>query len=253
MGRFADRIALVTGGASGIGAATARAFAAEGARVAIGDRDLAAGEALAAELGAGAAQAFALDVADRASVDAFIEAAAARFGRLDVLVNCAGVREITPVLDLDPGEWSRVVAVNLDGTFHASQAFARAVWAAGGGGAIVNLSSVAGLMGIPSRAAYVAAKHGVIGLTREMAMELGPIGVRVNAIAPGSVRTPLTERYFSDPELVRRLNESHPLGRVGMPEDIARAVLFLASEEEAGFITGAVLPVDGGYAAGKAW
>lgn len=253
MARFEGRGVLVTGGGSGIGAAAVRAFAAEGASIAIGDRDLAAAAALAAELSQDCVQAFALDVADRGSAEAFIAGAAARLGRLDVLVNCAGVREIAPVLDLDPQEWRRVVSINLDGTFHVSQCFARAVRRQGGPAAIVNISSSAGLMGIPHRAAYVAAKHGVVGLTKEMAMELGPIGVRVNAIAPGSVRTPLTERYFSQPEMVRRLNASHPLGRVAHPEEIARAILFLASEEDAGFITGAVLPVDGGYTAGKGW
>jgi NAD(P)-dependent dehydrogenase (short-subunit alcohol dehydrogenase family) len=223
--RFKDRTAIVTGGASGIGAACVRALYAEGAIVAI---------------------------ADRPAVEAFISEAAARTGRLDVLVNSAGIREITPVLDLEPAMWHRVVAVNLDGTFHMSQVFARAAKASGRPAAIVNLSSSAGLMGVPNRAAYVAAKHAIVGLTREMAMELGPCGIRVNAVAPGSVRTPLTERYFSDPELVRKLNASHPLGRVADPSEIAVAILFLASDD-AGFITGATLPVDGGYTAGKGW
>jgi meso-butanediol dehydrogenase/(S,S)-butanediol dehydrogenase/diacetyl reductase len=250
--RFKGRTAIVTGGASGIGAACVRAFYAEGAIVAIADADVKAAANLAAEFASDRVYAKALDVTDRVAVEAFITEAASRTGRLDVLVNSAGIREIIPVLDLDPAMWHRVVAVNLDGTFHMSQVFARAARAAGRPAAIVNLSSSAGLMGVPNRAAYVAAKHAIVGLTREMAMELGPCGIRVNAVAPGSVRTPLTERYFSDPELVRKLNASHPLGRVADPSEIACAILFLASDE-AGFITGATLPVDGGYTAGKGW
>jgi len=252
MGRFKGRTAIVTGGASGIGAACVKALYAEGAIVAIADADGTAATALAAEFASDRVYATALDVTDRPAVEAFIAEAASRTGRLDVLVNSAGIREITPVLDLDPAMWHRVVAVNLDGTFHMSQVFARAAKAAGWSAAIVNLSSSAGLMGVPNRAAYVAAKHAIVGLTREMAMELGPCGIRVNAVAPGSVRTPLTERYFSDPELVRKLNASHPLGRVADPSEIAIAILFLASDD-AGFITGATLPVDGGYTAGKGW
>lgn len=253
MQRFKGRTAIVTGGASGIGAACVRAFYAEGAIVAIADSDATAATKLIAELGDDdRVYAASLDVTDRSAVDGFISEAAARTGRLDVLVNSAGIREITPVLDLEAAMWHRVIAVNLDGTFHMSQIFARAATAAGRPAVIVNLSSSAGLMGVPNRAAYVAAKHAIVGLTREMAMELGPCGIRVNAVAPGSVRTPLTERYFSDPELVRKLNASHPLGRVADPSEIACAILFLASDD-AGFITGVTLPVDGGYTAGKGW
>lgn len=250
MSSFDGRVVLVTGGASGIGAATARAFSAAGASIAIGDLDLAAATGLAKELPS--AEGFQIDVTDRTAAESFVAAVRKRFGRLDVLVNSAGIREIVPVLDLDPAEWHRVLEINLSGTFHVSQIFARAMRDDGRGGSIVNISSSAGLMGVPNRAAYVAAKHGIVGLTREMAMELGPLGIRVNAVAPGSVRTPLTERYFSDPELVDRLNRSHPLGRVAVPEEIASVILFLASEA-ASFVTGAILPVDGGYTAGKGW
>jgi len=249
--RFEGRRAIVTGGASGIGAACARAFAAEGAFVVVADADADAAQRAAEEIGAAAAAAV-LDVTDRGAVERLFADLPARHGAFDVLVNSAGIREIVPVLELDAQTWRRVVAVNLDGTFHMSQLFARSVIAAGVPAAIVNLSSSAGLMGVPDRAAYVAAKHAIVGLTREMAMDLGAHRIRVNAVAPGSVRTPLTERYFGDPELVRRLNASHPLGRVADPAEIAAAILFLASDE-ASFITGAVLPVDGGYTAGKGW
>lgn len=249
MSAFKHRTVLVTGGASGIGAATSAAFLDAGATVFVGDLD---GQLEAADP---RATALALDVTDRASVDRFVAEAQRRSGRLDVLVNCAGIREITPMLELDPAEWRRVIAVNLDGVFHSSQSFARSVVAGDSGdgkASIVNMASVAGLMGVPERAAYVASKHGVVGLTKEMAMELGPVGIRVNAIAPGSVRTPLTERYFDDPKLVDRLKAGHPLGRVAAPEEIAAAVLFAAGDS-AGFLTGAVIPVDGGYSAGKGW
>jgi meso-butanediol dehydrogenase/(S,S)-butanediol dehydrogenase/diacetyl reductase len=250
--RYQDQAVLVTGGGSGIGQQVCFAAAREGARVAIGDRDHDAAERTAASIratGAGA-QAFALDVADPASVDAFIAAAETTLGRLDVLVNSAGVREIVAVLDLSFEEWHRVISINLSGTFLASQAFARRLIAAGKRGRIVNLASTLGLMAAPKRAAYVASKHGVIGLTKQMAIEFGELGIRVNAVAPGVVRTPLTERYFQDPEMTQIIRDIHAVGRWAEPHEIATAILFLAAEEN-GFITGAVLTVDGGWTTGK--
>jgi NAD(P)-dependent dehydrogenase (short-subunit alcohol dehydrogenase family) len=182
--RYQDQAVLVTGGASGIGQQVCLAAACEGARVAIGDRDLDRAEQTAATIRAtGAeAQAFALDVADPASVNSFIAAAETTLGRLDVLVNSAGVREIVSVLDLSFEEWQRVISINLSGTFLASQAFARRLVAAGKSGRIVNVASTLGLMAAPKRAAYVASKHGVVGLTKQMAMEFGD---------SASARTPL--------------------------------------------------------------
>ena len=173
--RYQDQAVLVTGGASGIGQQVCLAAAREGARVAIGDRDLDRAEQTAATIRAtGAeAQAFALDVADPASVNSFIAAAETTLGRLDVLVNSAGVREIVSVLDLSFEEWQRVISINLSGTFLASQAFARRLVAAGKSGRIVNVASTLGQMAAPKRAAYVASKHGVVGLTKQMAMEFG--------------------------------------------------------------------------------
>jgi NAD(P)-dependent dehydrogenase (short-subunit alcohol dehydrogenase family) len=191
-----------------------------------------------------------VDVANLASAADLIEAAEASLGRLDVLVNSAGIREIVSVLDLSFEEWQRVINVNLTGTFLPSQAFARRIVNQGKTGQIVNLASTLGLMAAPNRAAYTASKHGVVGLTREMALELGDKGVRVNAVAPGVVRTPLTERYFQDPAYAQAIRDIHALGRWGEPDEIARAILFLADETN-GFITGTILTVDGGWTIGK--
>jgi meso-butanediol dehydrogenase/(S,S)-butanediol dehydrogenase/diacetyl reductase len=250
--RFQNQAVLVTGGGSGIGQQVCLLAAQEGARVAIGDRDLANAERTAAMIRAagGEAVALALDVAEPRSVTDFVAAAEAALGGLDVLVNSAGVREIQPVLELSFEEWNRVLQINLSGTFLPSQAFARRLVAAGRGGSIVNLASTLGLMAAPNRAAYVASKHGVVGLTKQMAMEFGPQGIRVNAVAPGVVRTPLTERYFQDPEMAETIRGIHAVGRWAEPAEIATAILFLADRQN-GFITGSILPVDGGWTTGK--
>ena len=250
--RFQNQAVLVTGGGSGIGQQVCLLAAQEGARVAIGDRDLANAERTAAMIraGGGEAVALALDVAEPRSVTDFVAAAEAALGGLDVLVNSAGVREIQPVLELSFEEWNRVLQINLSGTFLPSQAFARRLVAAGRGGSIVNLASTLGLMAAPNRAAYVASKHGVVGLTKQMAMEFGPQGIRVNAVAPGVVRTPLTERYFQDPEMAETIRGIHAFGRWAEPAEIATAILFLADRQN-GFITGSILPVDGGWTTGK--
>ncbi len=250
--RFQDRGVVVTGGGSGIGQQVCYAASAEGARIAVGDLDLERAEATAAEIRRrkGEAYAFQVDVANPTSAAGFIEAAEASLGRLDVLVNSAGIREIVSVLDLSFEEWQRVINVNLTGTFLPSQAFARRIVQQGKTGQIVNLASTLGLMAAPNRAAYTASKHGVVGLTREMALELGDKGVRVNAVAPGVVRTPLTERYFQEPAYAQAIRDIHALGRWAEPDEIARAILFLADETN-GFITGTILTVDGGWTIGK--
>jgi meso-butanediol dehydrogenase / (S,S)-butanediol dehydrogenase / diacetyl reductase len=155
------------------------------------------------------------------------------------------------VLDVDPETWRRVLSVNLDGTFNVCQAFARAVTEARTPAAIVNLSSAAGIRGVPNRLPYAASKYGIVGITQTMALELGPLGVRVNAVVPGMIRTPLTEVMFKDPENVKRIRAAHPIGREGQPEEVAAAISFLLSDD-AGFITGVALPVDGGSTAGIA-
>lgn len=248
---FAGKRVLITGGGSGIGAACAQLLASRGAAVVVTDRDADAAVAVARDLG-GHALAQALDVSNADAVGALFDHLAGQGALPDILVNSAGIREIRDPLDLTAEEWQRVQTVNLSGSFYCCQAFARQLRDAGRPGAIVNVASTSSILAAPSRTSYVASKHGVVGLTKQLAMDLGPLGIRVNAVAPGVVRTPLTEDYFHDPERVARLKAAYPLGRAALPEDVAEVILFLASDA-ARFVTGAVVPVDGGYTAGKRW
>jgi meso-butanediol dehydrogenase/(S,S)-butanediol dehydrogenase/diacetyl reductase len=250
--RFKDQGVVVTGAASGIGRQVALAFAAEGARLALGDIDHAQAEATAAEIRqrGGEAHAFALDVIKPDAVREFIAGAEAVLGRLDVLANCAGVREISPLLDLSYEDWQRTMGVNVTGSFLPAQAFARRLIAQGKAGRIVNIASTLGLVATPERVAYVTSKHAVVGLTKALAMELAPKNIRVNAVAPGVIRTPMTERYFQDAETSQKIRDIHAMGRWGETQEVANAMLFLASEESS-FTTGAVLTVDGGWTLGK--
>ena len=250
--RFENTGVLITGAGSGIGRAASLAFAEEGAAIAAADLRLEAAQATASaveELGR-TAVALQVDVTQPDSVRAMVEQAVAGLGSLDVLINSAGVREIVPFLELPAEEWLKVIGTNLTGTFLCSQAVAQHLIAQNKGGKIINLSSVAGLMGVPNRAAYVASKHGVVGLTKEMGMELADKNIQVNAIAPGVVETAMTAGYFDNPAIVASLKKAHPAGRWAQPEEIARLMLFLASED-ADFMTGATIPIDGGFVAGK--
>jgi NAD(P)-dependent dehydrogenase (short-subunit alcohol dehydrogenase family) len=248
------RVAVVTGAGSGIGREIARVFATEGARVAGFDRSADAGDAVVEELAAaGADRPFALvgDVRDPAAVDAAAAAVCSEAGRVDVLVNCAGTREIRNVLEITPEEWREVIDVNLNGLFYWCQAAARRMRGSGGG-SIVNLSSVGGLIGLSNRPAYSASKHAVVGLTKSLSHDLAPDGIRVNAICPGVIRTPMTESYWSDERFERDLGTIVPLGRAGAANDVAQAALYLASPMS-GYITGVALTVDGGWLAEKSF
>ncbi|HET9985903.1 MAG TPA: glucose 1-dehydrogenase [Longimicrobiales bacterium] len=239
------RVALVTGGAAGIGAMTARTFAREGACVVVADVDEARGSALAADLEAGGGRAFfqRLDVTDAEEVDRAVAASLSRFGSLDVLVNNAGIVADARLVKLTPEQWQRVIDVNLKGVFLCGQAAARAMIGGGRGGVILNASSVVGLYGNFGQTNYVATKAGVIGMTRSWARELGRHGIRVNAVAPGFIATEILREM---PEKVLAgMRERTPLGRLGEPRDVANAYLYLASDL-ASFVTGAVLSVDGG-------
>ena len=248
MGRVDGKVALVAGSGGGIGGAGAAGLAREGAAVLCADIDAAAAEATAARISdaGGRANAFALDVRDRPAVDAAVTAAVSGFGRLDVLLDCAGVSQTAPFLDLDPGEWNRVIAVNLTGMFYLGQAAAQQMVRQGSGGSIINVTSQLAEVARPERAAYVASKGGGRSLTQAMALELAPHGLRVNAIAPGPTLTGLTRSSYADPERRRATIAQIPLGRLGEPEDIVGAILFLASDGSR-WVTGSTVTVDGGY------
>ena len=248
MGRVEGKVALVAGAGGGIGGAGAIGLAREGAVVVCADIDGAAAEATAAQIrtARGRSAALSLDVRDRAAVGSAVATAVREFGRLDALLDCVGVSQTAAFLDLDDGEWERIIAVNLTGMFHLGQAAARQMVRQGGGGSIINVTSQLAEVARPERAAYVASKGGGRSLTHAMALELAPHGVRVNAIAPGPTLTGLTRASYADPERRRATIAQIPLGRLGEPEDIVGAILFLASDESR-WVTGSTVTVDGGY------
>ena len=250
--RLEGRVAIVTGGARGIGRETAETLAAAGARVVLADRDKETTESAAAGIRASGLDATAIlaDVADEASVNAMVQATLEREGRLDILVNNAGIAIRRPAVDLPLGDWDKVLSVNLTGSFLCARAAAGPMISSGRGGAIVNVASIMGLSGggLYPNVSYQATKGAIVNMTRALAVEWAPHVIRVNAVAPTYVRTELIGPILKDPDLVARIEAMTPLRKLAEPADIAAAIAFLAGPA-ATMITGHTLAVDGGFLA----
>ena len=245
------RIALVTGGGDGIGRAACRHLASAGAAICVLDRDGDRAQAVARTIidDGGKAAAFGVDVTDEAGMTAAFDEIGSTFGAVDVLVNNAGLAIRSPALDMPVEDWNRVLGVNLTGMFLAARLAARMMQQAGKGGAIVNTASIMGLSGgLYPNVAYQTTKGGVVNMTRALALEWVSLKIRVNAVAPTFVRTAFVTPLLSDPEKLAAITAATPMGRIAEPEEVADAILFLASPAAA-MITGTILPVDGGYLA----
>lgn len=250
-GELAGRVAIVTGGGSGIGAAVATLFATAGATVVVFDIDAEAGRSTAAAIQATAgrwATHHVVDVTELAAVERAVTEVVSSYGRIDVLVNSAGWNQFRSPENVDQANWRRIISINLEGTWNCCSTVMRTMLRQRAG-RIVNIGSSAALLAIPHAIAYTSAKHGIIGLTRALAIDLGPHGINVNCVCPGSTLTPLLEASVSE-NFMARMTARTPLRRLGRPEDIAEAVLFLGSDR-ASWISGVALPVDGGMVAGS--
>lgn len=241
---LADKVALITGASRGIGRAAATALAAEGAQVVVNyARSSAAADEVVAQITGDGGSAIALqaDVSEADQVESLVKATMEKWGRVDVLVNNAGITRDTLLLRMKPEDWQAVINLNLTGVFLCTRAVSK-IMLKQRTGRIINIASVAGLMGNPGQANYSAAKAGVIGFTKTVAKELAPRGITVNAVAPGFIQTDMTENLPNTEEILKFI----PLGRYGQPQEVAGAIRFLAADPAAGYITGQVLTVDGG-------
>ena len=251
-GRVENKVALVTGGGSGLGRATVQALSREGAKVLVADLNLTGAEEtvrLVAAAG-GEASAFAMDVTIAAQVEAMVQTTIERYGRLDCAFNNAGIpgKVGTTIIDYEEEDWDRVIAVDLKGVWLGMKYQIKQMLAQGGG-VVVNTASIAGLVGLVGSAPYVASKHGVVGLTKTAALEFAQQNIRVNAVCPGVFRTPLVEKIIAElPEREQLYLSAQPIGRMGRPEELAEAVVWLCSDASS-FVTGHAFPVDGGYVA----
>ena len=251
--RLRDKVAIITGGSSGIGQATALLFAKEGAKIVIASRNPEEGSKTVDMIKkeGGKAVFIKTDVSKELEVKNLVESTVKIFGKIDILYNNAGIELAKPVTETTEAEWDSVLNINLKGVFFGCK-YAIPHMLKNGKGSIINTASAAGIVGFPNLAAYCASKGGIVLLTKEMALDYARQGIRVNAICPGAIMTPMLERFFEkapDPALVKKqMADSHPMGRLGKPEEIANTALFLASDESS-FITGHALLVDGGMTA----
>jgi NAD(P)-dependent dehydrogenase (short-subunit alcohol dehydrogenase family) len=247
------KVGLVTGGTSGIGRETAVLFAKAGAKVVVAGRRAPEGEETIELVRAAGGEGLFVktDVSKASEVETLIQKAVERFGRLDVAFNNAGIEGVwTPIVRQSEEDWDRTIAVNLKGVWLCLKYEIRQMLKQGGAGAIVNMSSTTGLVGAVGAAAYSASKHGVIGLTKSAALENAKSGIRINAVCPGFVETPMADRVFRAPGVHKYVLSCHPIGRLGRPTEIAEAVLWMCSDR-ASFMTGQSLVLDGGFLAGS--
>ncbi len=248
--RLKDKVAIITGAASGIGKATAKLFAEHGAKVVVADIDKDGGSQVVTQIQKGGNEAIFVetDVTLKVDTEQMVAQTVETYGKLDILFNNAGIAMRLPVAELPEEDWHRCLDVNLTGVYLCAKAAIPAILK-NGGGSIINMSSIYGVVGADVRAAYVASKGGVTNLTRGMALDYAENNIRVNCICPEFVETPLVAGVIKTPEEYQALADKHPMCRLGQPEEIAYGALYLASDESA-FVTGIALPIDGGYTAG---